>query len=106
MSQTLDNLAVNTNAHDFEELATSLASLTALMRGGDMAAPIAELERLFNSALRQPPCFRDVNEMTGQSLNANDRRCGRAAWLLLNVEALKVYGVHSLLWHQVDKLYS
>jgi len=37
---------INTNANNFEELATSLASLTSLMRGGDMGAPIAELERL------------------------------------------------------------
>jgi hypothetical protein len=105
MSQALGHAAVNTNANDFEELASSLASLASLMRGGDMGAPIAELERLYERALRQPPCYRDVNEMTGQSLNANDRRCGRGAWLLLNVAWLRVTSVHSLLWHEVAKVY-
>jgi hypothetical protein len=70
-----------------------------------MNVPIAELERLYTRARKQPPCYKDVNEMTGQSLNASDRRSGRGAWLLQNIESLNVYGVHSLLWHEVKKIY-
>jgi len=43
--------------------------------------------------------------MTGQSMNANDRRSSRGSWLLMNIEGLKVIGVHSLLWHKVENVY-
>jgi hypothetical protein len=38
-------------------------------------------------------------------MNAGDRRSGRGAWLLHNIEGLRVYGVHSLLWHELKKVY-
>jgi len=31
---------------------------------------------------------------------------GKAAWMLQNLESLQVYGVHSLLWHEVHDIYS
>lgn len=79
MAEVVVQSDLNTNANDFEELATSLASLAALMRGGNMDAPVAELDRPYKQALQQPPCYKDVNEMTGQSMNTTDRRAGRGA---------------------------
>ncbi|MBY0526596.1 MAG: hypothetical protein K2R98_24585 [Gemmataceae bacterium] len=86
MAQAIVHNELNTNANDFEELATSLASLASLMRGGNMDAPVAEMDRLYRRALQHPPCYRDVNEMAGQSLNTTDRRAGRGAWLLQTIE--------------------
>src|SRR5690242_6085549 len=106
MSQTLLQHPTNTNATNFEELVTSLASLFSLLKwsNGDFNVPIAELERLYKRALHQPPCSKDVTELTGGSMNTNDRRSGRGAWLLQNIEGLRVYGVYSLLWHEVKKV--
>lgn len=111
MAEVLCQQAVNTNALVFEELATSLASLMAYMAsfqktGSGMSKPVEDFQHLYESALKHPPCYRDVNELTGQSMNAGDRRSGQGAWLLMNVEKLQVYGVHSLLWHKVNKLYT
>lgn len=101
MTQRTGSLGVNTNPLAFEELATSLASLTCFMQSGDMGAPVEEFQRLYRQALRSPASYSEVTEITGEGLTTGDRRAGRAAWLLMNIEALDVYGVHSLVWHQV-----
>ena len=31
---------------------------------------------------------------------------GKAAWIIQNVRQIRVYGVHSLLWHEVGKQFS
>src|SRR5262249_10424346 len=105
MTQQLVPHLVNTNPSIFEDLATALASLTTFMQTGSMREPLAELEHIYRSALREPPCYADVNALTGQSMNAGDKRSGRGAWLLHNIEKLQVYGVHSLLWHELKKVY-
>ena len=71
-----------------------------------MGAPFDEFQRLFKRALRQPPSYLEVTELTGQSMNSGDRRAGRAAWLLANIENLEVYGVHSKVWHKNGSEYS
>jgi hypothetical protein len=38
-------------------------------------------------------------------MHAGDKRSGRGAWLLHNIEKLQVYGVHSLLWHEIKRVY-
>jgi hypothetical protein len=98
--------SLNTNPLAFEELVTSLASLTAYAQAGDMAVPVDEFQRLYAQALRQPANYTEITELTGEALSPGDRRAGRAAWLLMNVESLKVYGVHSLVWHKKKKRYS
>ncbi len=50
--------------------------------------------------------YDEVNELTGQSLSSGDRMAGKAAWMLQNLENLQIYGVHSLLWHEVHGVYS
>ncbi len=99
--------AINTNPSIFEELAQALASAIAYMRDhGGLAELETTFEHLYLRALRQPPCYDEVNDLTGQCLNAGDRLAGRAAWMLLNVSQLRVYGVHSLLWHEVNRQHS
>ncbi len=97
--------AVNTNPMVFEELATSLATLASYARG-DMETPFQDMEHLYVRALQEPPGYAEITALTGNSLNATDRQRGRAAWLLMNVEGLDVYGVHSRVWHRVAGKYS
>lgn len=108
MPQTALVNEVNTNPLAFEELATSLASLAAYSRdaGGDMAAPIRDFEQRLTHALKQPASYAEITELTGQSASAGDRRAGRGAWLLMNIECLSVQAVHSLLWHKKSGRYS
>ena len=94
--------SVNTNPLAFEELVTSLASLMAYAQDG-MGGSVDEFQRLYRQALRQPANYTEITELTGESLKPGDRRAGRAAWLLMNVESLKVYGVHSLVWHNREE---
>lgn len=99
--------SINTNPSMFEELAQALASAIAYMRDRNSLQELQEnFEHLYRRALRQPPCYNEVNELTGQCLNAGDRLAGRAAWMLVNVSQLRVYGVHSLLWNEVHGQFS
>ena len=101
---------INTSASDFEELAVSLATLNSyLQQGGGVDAvsrPLEDFSLLYRDAVREPLSYLGVTELTGQSLSTGDRRSGRGAWLLANIEQLQVYGVHSLLWHQVKGQFS
>lgn len=99
---------VNTNPLAFEELATSLASLTTYFRDGegDMENPIRDFESLFTQAMQQPASYVEITELTGQSLSAGDRCAGRGAWLLMKIENLVVCAVHSILWHNKNGQYS
>ncbi|MCH8879219.1 MAG: hypothetical protein IID34_04975 [Planctomycetes bacterium] len=108
MPHEIDLKAVNTNPLAFEELAMSLASLTAYFRDGegDMADPIRDFEKRFTQAMQQPASYTEITELTGQSLSAGDRCAGRGAWLLMNIENLAVCAVHSLLWHNKSGRYS
>src|SRR4051812_27636448 len=107
MAREIDIPAINTNPSMFEELAQALASAVAYMRDQTKLSELKEtFEHLYLHALRQPPCYNEVNELTGQCLNAGDRMAGQAAWILQNVRPLRVYGVHSQLWHEVKGVHS
>src|SRR3990172_8871524 len=95
---------INTNPLAFEELATSLATLTAYAAGGRdaMTGILADFEHLYERALKQPPNYREVTQLAGHGLKSCDSRAGRAAWLLMNIQQLAICGVHSLVWHKVD----
>lgn len=99
---------VNTNAYAFEEIATSLATLTGFMAGGRdaMTAILDEFQHLYRHALQQPPNYREVTELAGHGLKACDGRASRAAWLLMNVQQLNVSAVHSLVCHKVGGRYA
>lgn len=97
---------VNSNPLAFEELATALASLASFTSQGNMVQPIDEYQHLYARALQQPLGYREITELTGNGLDAADRRAGRAAWLLLNVAQLQVLSVHSVIWHKIDDRYS
>lgn len=95
---------INTNPFAFEELATSLATLTAYASGGKEAMPaiLEDFDHLYRRALQQPPNYREMTQLAGHGLKSCDSRAGRAAWLLMNIRRLKIYGVHSLVCHKVD----
>ena len=103
---TVATRAVNTNPMIFEDLATSLATLASYARDDDVSAPIRELEHLYKRALQEPPSYAEITNLTGHSLQTVDRQRGRAAWLMMNVEGLQVYGVHSRVWHKVGETFS
>jgi hypothetical protein len=90
----------NTNPSRFEELANALATVFAYHRDAGLKAMQDDFDHLYRRALDQPPCYREVNELTGQSLSSGDRMAGLAAWTLLNIEQLRVYEVHSQVWHE------
>lgn len=107
MARDLSLSTVNTNPSRFEELAGVLASAAAYLRDYDnLDKLVDDFQHLYRRALSQPPCYAEVNELTGQSLSSGDRMAGKAAWMLQNLESLQVYGVHSLLWHEVHGVYS
>jgi hypothetical protein len=107
MTQALLPQVQNTNPSRFEELAGVLASVVSYFRDNQGLRELEkDFQHLYQRALSQPPCYSEVNELTGQCLNAGDRMAGRAAWLLPNLENLRIYGVHSLLWHEVQGEYS
>lgn len=95
-------LLVNTNPSQFGELAEALTTILAYQSGPGLDVMQEDFEHLYRRALDQPPCYREVNELTDQTLKACDRMAGQAAWLLLKIEQLQIYGVHSLLWHEVN----
>ena len=97
--------SVNTNPLQFEEFATSMASLSGYYRDGNggFDLPLDRLDQLFAKARKQPLGYRDVSDLTGQSQNSVDERAGRAAWLLQHTDALNVFGVHSLVCHNVGQ---
>lgn len=97
---------VNPNPLAFEELATALASLASFNKSGSMADPIDEYQHLYKRALQHPLGYREITELTGNGLDASDRRAGKAAWLLLNIAGLEVVSVHSVVWHKVDDRFS
>lgn len=105
MANAPTKFVVNTNPMIFEELATSLATLASYARG-DMDEPFSDMAHLYERALREPPGYSEITSLTGHSLQAIDRQRGRAAWLLLNIEGLNVYGVHSRVWHRVGNKFS
>jgi hypothetical protein len=98
---------LNTNPSRFEELAGVIATATAYYEEGrGMEKLFDDFQHLYRRALDQPPCYSEINEITGQSLSAGDRMAGQTAWMLQKIESLRVYGVHSMLWHEVDKVYT
>lgn len=105
MSKQLIPLAVNTNPMVFEELATSLATLASYARE-DMDTPFHDMEHLYTRALQEPPSYSEITSLTGQSLQTIDRQRGRAAWLMMNIEDLNVFGVHTRVWHHVGDKFS
>lgn len=101
--------SINTNPLQFEEFATSMASLSGYFQDGENAFGVAldRLDQLFAKARKQPLGYRDVTDLAGQSLNSIDERSGRAAWLLQHTEGLRVLGVHSLVRHNAgQRLYA
>ena len=107
MAHDLDLSVVNANPSRFDELAGVLASAYAYLKEyGDLTILFDDFHHLYNRALSQPPCYSEVNELTGQSLSSGDRTAGKAAWMLQNLESLQIYGVHSLLWHEVNAVHS
>jgi hypothetical protein len=79
MAENLLRVAQNTNPSRFEELAGVLASVVAYYRDHDRLDKLQhDFEHLYRRALSQPPCFTEVNELTGQCLNAGDHMAGRA----------------------------
>lgn len=105
VAHTTETLSVNVNPLAFEELVTSLASLMAYAQDG-IDESLREFERLYKQALRQPANYTEITELTGEALSPADRRAGRTAWLLMNIESLEVFGVHSLVWHNKNGKYS
>ena len=95
--------SINTKPLQFEEFATSMASLAGYMQDGESGFDFAldRLDQLFTKARKQPLGYRDVTDLTDQSQNSIDERAGRAAWLLQHTFGLKVFGVHSLVCHNV-----
>ncbi|WP_428308873.1 hypothetical protein [Lacipirellula sp.] len=102
MNPATSTIAVNTNPMVFEELATSLATLATYARG-DMGDPVKEMEHLYRRALQEPPSYEEITSITGHNMETHDRECGRAAWLLANIEDLQVHGVHTLVWHKINR---
>ncbi len=99
--------AINTNAAHFEELAGAIAiAYDYLSRGVELSSLVDDFQHLYRTALDSPPCYYEINEITGQSLAAADRMAGQTAWMLQRIENLRIYGVHSMLWHEVDNVYS
>ncbi len=97
----------NTKPTRFEELAGVNATAYAYHdEGRAMHKLLDDFQHLYRRALDQPPCYNEINEITGQSLTSGDRMAGQTAWMLQKMEGLRVYGVHSMLWHEVDKVYS
>ncbi len=98
---------LNTNPSRFEELAGVIATAYAYLdEGRAMHKLLDDFQHLYRRALDQPPCYNEINEITGQSLTSGYRMAGQTAWMLQKMEGLRVYGVHSMLWHEVDKVYS
>ena len=96
---------INMNPLAFEELATALATLGSYSNEGSQN-PIDHYQVLYDHAMRHPLGFRDISELTGNSLDGSDRSAGRAAWLLLNTQRLRVIAVHSLVWHKIGGVHS
>ena len=105
MSTNGIDLAVNTNPMVFEELATSLATLATYTRD-DMATPFHDMEHLYRRALQGPPSYSEITSLTGHNLSGRDRQTGRAAWLMMNIEGLDIFAVHSHIWHHVGGKFS
>lgn len=107
MEDDLGRRLLNTNPSRFEELAGVIATAYAYLEEGNGLEKLTDdFEHIYLRALNQPPCYSEINEITGQSLSTGDRMAGQTAWMLQTIEQLQVYGVHSLLWHEVDKVYS
>ena len=95
---------VNQNPMRFEELATSMATLTSYAQ--DPEEICRDMDHLYERALKGPPGYAEITALTGHCLETVDRQQGRAAWLLMNVEGLEVCGVHSRVLHQTGKKFS
>src|SRR5271170_5236841 len=107
MDGEIGNRLLNTNPSRFEELAGVIATACAYLEEGmGLDRLLTDFQHLYLRALEQPPCYNEINEITGQSLTSGDRMAGQTAWMLQKMEGLRVYGVHSMLWHEVDKVYS
>lgn len=104
MNKTGTIIEVNRNPLAFEELATSLASLISYIDIGKeklgMQTPIDEFERLYSRALSEPASYKEITELTGQSMNTGDQRASRAAWILRKIKNLDIVAVHSQWWHK------
>jgi hypothetical protein len=107
MDGELGSRMLNTNPSRFEELAGVIATAYAYYEEGrGLEKLLEDFQHLYRRALDQPPCYSEINEITGQSLTSGDRMAGQTAWMLQKIESLRVYGVHSMLWHEVDKVYT
>src|SRR5271157_5330557 len=107
MDGEIGSRLLNTNPSRFEELAGAIATAYSYYEEGmGLEKLLSDFQHLYHRALDQPPCYSEINEITGQSLSSGDRLAGQTAWMLQKVESLRVYGVHSMLWHEVDKVYT
>jgi hypothetical protein len=98
---------IDVNPSRFEELAGVIATALAYLEDGNGLDKLYDdFSHIYRRALDQPPCYTEVNEITGQSLSAGDRMAGQSAWMLQNIDQLNVYGVHSQLWHEVHGSYT
>jgi hypothetical protein len=106
MSDDLVHRLVDANPSRFEELAGVIATAHAyLEEGNGLTRLYDDFQHIYRRALDQPPCYTEVNEITGQSLTSGDRMAGQCAWMLQNIEQLRIYGVHSQLWHEVNGIH-
>ena len=107
MDGELGNRVLNTNPSRFEELAGVIATAYAYYEEGNGLERLhSDFVHLYRRALDQPPSYSEINEITGQSLSSGDRMAGQMAWMLQKIEDLRIYGVHSMLWHEVDKVFT
>ena len=81
---------LNTNPSRFEELAGVIATAYAYYEEGrGMEKLLSDFQHLYRRALDQPPCYREINEITGQSLTSGDKIAGQTAWMLQNMETCR-----------------
>jgi len=107
MDGEIGSRLLNTNPSRFEELAGAITTAYSYYEEGmRLEKLLSDFQHLYHRALDQPPCYSEINEITGQSISSGDRLAGQTAWMLQKVESLRVYGVHSMLWHEVDKVYT
>jgi hypothetical protein len=107
MSHETSVRVVNTNPSRFQELAGILAAVYAYYQeGAGLERLVDDFRHIYQRALDQPPCYNEINEITGQSLSSGDRLAGQTAWMLHKIENLHICGVHSMLWHEVDGVHT
>jgi len=98
MDDEVGSRLLNTNPSRFEELAGVIATAYAyLEEDNGLVRMLTDFQHIYRRALDQPPCYSEINEITGQSLSSGDRMAGQSAWMLQKMEGMRIYGVHSML---------